>query len=185
MRLYYTGAQAYQAAQNKPPQALGGYPSTSLVANDALEAVFAALSPYARQQGLAQVRCLALLNETPAPVSGLRITLEEHPELLALLSAGGPSPDLVLEMGLALPNFDQNANPYFEQVSDGTASPSYTEFGADVQLGAPLAPGQYVGVWLRLRPAVPSLQLPPLGPPEVAAFAPAPYLPHRLRFTWS
>lgn len=184
MRLYYTGAQQYRAAQAQPTAALGGYPSATLVSNDALEAVFEAVSPYGRQQGGAQVRCLALLNESPQPATALRVTLEEHPELAELLGPAS-APSLALEVGLALPNLDHHSNPYFEQVPDGGAAPYYATFGTDVALSDELAPGQYVGVWLRLRP-VRSSQ------PAVATQAvtvPVPpipaYLPQLLRFTWS
>jgi hypothetical protein len=184
MRLYYTGAQQYRAVQPQPTAALGGYPSATLVANDSLEAVFESVSPYGRQQGQDQVRCLALLNESPQPASALRVTLEDHPDLATLLGPEG-APVLALEVGLALPNIDHQGNPYFEQVPDGGAAPYYATFGTDVQLGDELEPGQYVGLWLRLRPVRPG------QPAASAQAAPAPvppipaYLPHLLRFSWS
>jgi|GEM_PF-4318764 len=183
MRLYFTGAQAYQAAQPQPEAALGGYPSSSLVPNDALEAVFGSVSPYARQNLQQQVRCLALLNETPAPVGQLRLTLEEHPELAALLGADGQAL-LELEVGLALPNVDVNGNPYFEQIPEGSAAPYYASFGADVQLATPLQPGHYVAVWLRLKP---TRRPAPTGSSHLPVpLSPSPdYFPHLLRFNWS
>lgn len=175
MRLYYTGAAQPAAPQAQPSQSLGGYVSASPVPNELPGNLFTDLSAYGLATGAPDVRCLALRNETSQPVEGLVLALYAGRELPGDETAPDPAELFEYELGVQLPNLDEQQRPYFEDLPQRAGAPFYTTFTtAPIALSAPLPPGGVLGIWMRrrLRPRpVSALPVETSLPPATLAIA--------------
>lgn len=112
MKLYYTGATAFQGEQSHAVKSLGGYVSKNPIPNGSLEAFFSDVSETSVQRDLTEYRCFALKNETNADITAVNLAII-YPEVNYI--------DIVISA--IAPSIDSKGGVYFEQVPNMRTSP--------------------------------------------------------------
>jgi len=139
MELYYTVSSREGVAQSKPGNSLGGFCSSSLVPNGALENLFSEISAYALQNPQPEYIGLILKN-TYGSISNLSFWMNVPSTAMCNYRIA------VVEL---------SANGEMELVPSVNSKPFYAEFEVTSQsdplvltLTEPFTKGQMLGIWL-------------------------------------
>jgi len=139
MRFYYTGAKTYLGIQQIPFLSLGGFISSSLIPNSALNNLFSSITPYTIEKGLDEYALIVLKNELGNDVKNIKISFSYENQDIKVAN---------LEVSAIL-----NTNGNFEQINNSTSAPYFGEFHpalspTEVCIGN-LKKDEYLGIWVK------------------------------------
>ena len=144
MKIYYTGADSFNAVQKDKDKSLGGYLSQTQVPNDLIGNLFGDVSMYTIDKSLRETRALIVHNDSGGALVNFSIHFDKLTGSLGLF-----------EVAAVLLTLDGNGELYMEKIDNIRATPYVGDFVeadtvANKQLiSASLADGAYVGLWLR------------------------------------
>ena len=145
---YYTGADAYNAAQTDKDKSLGGYVSSSPLPNDIVGALFGDISNYTISNKLRETKAVVLKNQTGSDATSITTWFENlstHPYINLEIAAVSLYEDTTCTPSKF--SMEQIINMRATPISATFYSPS--EVGSAVGLGD-LAPGEMIGIWIRM-----------------------------------
>lgn len=142
MKLLYTGADKFLAAQPNSLESLGGFISSSQVENGAIDTIFSPISQNAMQAGSSEIRVLAILND-----SGADKTISIHYNNLSA------EPVSYLKMALVSPASDNCGNKSLEKLASPSSIPvagNFVDNRSDLnKLTFDLTNGSYMGLFIQ------------------------------------
>lgn len=144
MKLYYTGADTYNEAQDDKDKSLGGFKASTLTPNDLANNIFGDISIYGLNEKLRETRAIIFLNDTGSPLVNLSIHFDKATGALGLFEVAAVA---------ITPN--QAGEVFMEAIGNLRGSPFIGTFvEADTVankklLSASFADGAYIGLWLR------------------------------------
>lgn len=142
MKLYYTGAPDFLKSQQNSLQSLGGYISSSPVANGGIGSLFGSISQKLLRSGSKEFRAVALKNETDTAKT---VTL--------FYNNISRDPVSSFKMALVMPGIDDCNGLYLEELASIYNEPVSGKFidnrGEINALKFTIAPGNYIGVWVQ------------------------------------
>jgi len=141
MQLYYTGAKTSEAVQINPELSLGGFKSSSLIANGNIGNLFQTITKFSISQNKKEIRMIVLKNTTGVNVAGLKIwtTSQKYSKI---------------KIAAVAPAVDAKGVSYFEEIGDQYAIPYQAVLSSQegevnaVIIGSLLAGGM-IGVWIQ------------------------------------
>ena len=144
MKIFYTGADTFDAEQKDKDKSLGGYKSSTLTPNDLGGNLFGDVSMYTLDEKLRETRALIFLNDSGSPLVNLSI----HFDVLT----GSVGTFEVAAVGLT-PN--AAGEVFMESIDNIRATPFVGTFVeadgiANKQLlSASFEDDSYIGLWIR------------------------------------
>lgn len=144
MKLYYTGAEEYNAAQSDPDKSLGGFLSSTQTPNDLMNNLFGDISKYTIDKKLREAKALILKNDTGSAVTNLNFYFDIPSDTYCKF-----------EIAAVTITPDADGNVFMENITSFRGTPfsgNFTEADGvanQVLLSASLADGGYLGLWLR------------------------------------
>lgn len=144
MKIFYTGADTYNAVQKDKDKSLGGFKSSTSIANDTLNNFFGDVSMYGLDEKLRETRALIIHNETNSALTNLYIWFDK------LTNSIGK-----FELAAVLLTPDSNGEVYMESIDNIRATPYEATFVeadgiTNKQLLINSMPADsYIGIWLR------------------------------------
>lgn len=94
LSIYYTGATQHQGKQEIPSSSLGGFISSSLIPNDALNNLFSEISTLALEKKIRQTRVIAIKNISNSTLTGLKVYLVHDEVTYTSYKVGFQIPDI-------------------------------------------------------------------------------------------
>jgi hypothetical protein len=146
MKLYYTGSDAYNEAQDDKDKSLGGFKSSTLIPNDLANNLFGDISMYSLNDKLRETRALIFLNDAGSALTNLYIHFDKATGALGTFEVAAVA---------ITPN--QAGEVFMESIGNIRATPFTGTFVeadgvANKQLlSASLADNTYLGLWIRRR----------------------------------
>lgn len=142
MRLFYTTTTGYLNDQPNPERSLGGYQSSSPVANDDFSNIFDEISVMTIRSGRDEYRAIVLKNEFPEKKTNVRLSMELSDHSICSYKLALAQLDIV----------DANGNVSMEYLQAMNNKPFRAQFvdmvpGAVVEVGN-MDPGAVIGIWL-------------------------------------
>lgn len=141
MQLYYTGAKTSEGVQINPELSLGGFKSSSLIANGNIGNLFQTITKFSISQNKKEIRMIALKNTSGANISGLKIWSVSQKYSKIKLAAVAPA-------------VDAKGVEFFEQIGDQYSIPYQATLNSQegevnaVQIGV-LQAGATIGLWIQ------------------------------------
>src|SRR5689334_10525241 len=112
MILLYTGAESANDAQIQPERSLGGYVSSSMVANGMVNSIFSTISKTTVDKNKRDTRLIALKNTTGATLDNVQIWIER-----------GEGSYSRVKLAAVECTTDASNNPFFELIPNPEAIP--------------------------------------------------------------
>ena len=142
MLLYYTTINGYRNPQSNPERSLGGFMSSTPVANSDFSNLFDELSIMTIKSGRSEYRAIMLYNESDSAYRNIFIKMEKSEDCLC---------DYELSVGEMI-----HINKYGQKSMENVSSINHRPFNAEfikmdsdsvLQVGD-LEPGQEIGLWI-------------------------------------
>lgn len=141
MILYYTGAKISEGVQINPELSLGGFKSSSPIANGNIGNLFQAITKSSISHNKKEIRMIVLKNTTGASITNLRIWTVSQKYSKIKLAAVAPAVDV-------------KGVEFFEQVGDQYSIPYQATLSSHegevsaLQIGE-LKAGKMIGLWIQ------------------------------------
>lgn len=144
LKFYYTGAGEHLGSETSPQQSLGGYISSKLVPNDALNVLFGEITLLTLQRNNRLIRGVAIKNEGNEIAEDVEIWFQY------------PNEDRHTKFKIAaqVPVSDSCGDPILEKVPNQNAKPyNLTFYEADGEINkvnvGDIQPDEYLGIFLQ------------------------------------
>lgn len=142
MKLFYTGANTFNAEQKVSKLSLGGYVSSSVVPNNFMNSLFSSVSEFAKQTLSSEAILIALKNDDIDLASNIEIDFDADWD------------NIISEFQVAFvaSSIDNCNNVFFDKIDHASALPyldldNITSTNNSFSL-PDMEPGTYLGIWL-------------------------------------
>ncbi len=141
MKLYYTGADKFNAVQKDPSKSLGGFISSTIIPNSYIGNIFSEADIKSIKQKEIEVKCIAVKNDSLATITAVKLEIVLDADSICNY-----------KIGFSEAGTDDCGGKFFEQVINSQALPYdvvFQDITSEEILSLPdIEVDSYLGIWL-------------------------------------